>query len=209
MAEKSDVICPSCGARYQVEPDTLGRTFTCAKCQQQFQAVAAGTAPPVPPAVGFAGASTPGPAVPITSGLAVGSLICGLVFCLWPVTPIAALVMGILGIKATSQPNVRGKGLAIAGTALGGIALITVPFLLLLGSILLPSLSRAREVANRARCASEHAPDRAGDAALSAGKPAALPAGPGHAVATRTIAKFGLRLPRRRRNCPLDAGRPV
>jgi predicted Zn finger-like uncharacterized protein/prepilin-type processing-associated H-X9-DG protein len=167
MSEPTVVQCPSCGARYRVEPDKLGKTFTCAKCQQPFEAVAAMAGEPVapvysgamppqpPPSVGYATPFQPPPApAGKTSGLAIGSLICGIFGCLWPFTPAAAIVLGIMGINQTSKQNRPGKGLAIAGTVLGGIALLIGPILLLLISILLPSLNKAREIANRAKCAS-------------------------------------------------------
>lgn len=53
-----------------------------------------------------------------TSAAAVTSLICGLLGC-FVVTGIIAIITGIIGLRATRDPNVRGRGLAIAGLVLG------------------------------------------------------------------------------------------
>ena len=63
-------------------------------------------------------------------------------------------VFGIVGLRRTRDPAVGGKGLAVAGIALGGIGVVMslLVFPLVLG-IMLPSLNRARETANRVKCA--------------------------------------------------------
>lgn len=53
-----------------------------------------------------------------TSAAAVTSLITGILGCL-VITPIIAIITGIIGIRATRTPSVRGRGLAIAGLILG------------------------------------------------------------------------------------------
>jgi predicted Zn finger-like uncharacterized protein/prepilin-type processing-associated H-X9-DG protein len=87
-----------------------------------------------------------------SNGLAVASLIFGIIGLFIPVIPsIVGVILGILGLKKTKDPRVGGKGLAIAG-----IAVSCASFLMLgcMMSILLPSLNRARETANRVKCAS-------------------------------------------------------
>lgn len=61
---------------------------------------------------------------PRTSASAITSLVTGILICIPVVTGLAAIVFGILGIKATARPNVRGRGLAIAGLVLGCVGLL-------------------------------------------------------------------------------------
>ena len=72
----------------------------------------------MPPA-GYPAAGYPAPAPRRTNGAAVASLVCGLIFCIPFVTGLAAIVLGIFGIKKAKDPMVGGKGLAIAGLILG------------------------------------------------------------------------------------------
>lgn len=55
---------------------------------------------------------------PRTSVAAVVSLICGIVGCL-VVTPFVAVISGLVGIRATRDRNVTGRGMAVAGLVLG------------------------------------------------------------------------------------------
>jgi predicted Zn finger-like uncharacterized protein/prepilin-type processing-associated H-X9-DG protein len=89
---------------------------------------------------------------PKTSGMAIASLVCGILFCV-PFCSLLAIIFGIIGITQTKPGMAKGRGLAIAGTVLGSLyILLVIPLLLI--SILLPSLNKARETANRAKCAS-------------------------------------------------------
>ena len=62
------------------------------------------------------------------NGLALGSLICGVLslVCLGPLTAIPALVLGFMQLQKikTDPAQYGGKGMAIAGMALGGISLL-------------------------------------------------------------------------------------
>ena len=58
------------------------------------------------------------------SGTAVASLVCGLAGCLPGLTSLAAIVLGFMGMRASSRPNIRGRGLAIAGIILGVLGLL-------------------------------------------------------------------------------------
>src|SRR5688572_29756328 len=78
--------------------------------------------PPSPQSMPPAGAY-PAPAPRKTNGAAVASLVCGLVACVPFLTGLAAIVLGILGIKKAKDPQVGGKGLAIAGLILGILSL--------------------------------------------------------------------------------------
>lgn len=64
------------------------------------------------------------PPVKRTNGVAIASLVCGLLGCVPLITSLAAILLGILGMKKTKDPTVGGKGFAIAGLVLGivGIA---------------------------------------------------------------------------------------
>jgi prepilin-type processing-associated H-X9-DG protein len=94
----------------------------------------------------------PGP-LPKTSGLAIASLVLGILglLCLVPiVSPILAVVFGIIAIKqiAKSDGLSRGRSQAVSGLAIGGIAL------LLQGVMLQQVLYQAREVSRREFCLS-------------------------------------------------------
>jgi len=85
--------------------------------------------PPQPPAYGggpeYQGGQLP-PGFPVqqTSGWSIASLICGLLMCVPFVAGLLAVVFGILGIRRARDPQVGGKGLAIAGLILGLISII-------------------------------------------------------------------------------------
>lgn len=61
---------------------------------------------------------------PRTSAAAIASLIFGILGCLPFVTSIIAVILGIVGIRKTSDPRVTGRGMAIAGLVLGLIGLV-------------------------------------------------------------------------------------
>lgn len=128
-----------------------GREFPCSSCGKTFVlgAAAAGGMPGGAAPPGYVG----GQYIQQKSNpLAVTSLIFGVLsFCIPVLASIVAIVTGALGLSKTKDPAVGGKGLAIAGIVLG-----IVGFLIsgLFASILLPSLNRARETANRVQCAS-------------------------------------------------------
>ena len=113
-----------------------------------------GQPPGIPPPVPYGGYA---PIVPtVGNGLAVTSLVFGIIgFCIPILGGIVAIITGILGLSRTKDPRVGGRGLAIAGLVLGCISilasLVVVPLQI---SILLPALNRAREQANRVKCAS-------------------------------------------------------
>lgn len=67
------------------------------------------------------GAPQPGYGVPATrtSGAAIASLICGILGCIPVITSLLAIILGFVGLGATSKPGVTGRGLAIGGLLLG------------------------------------------------------------------------------------------
>ena len=92
----------------------------------------------------------PGASVQRTSGLAIASLILGILsFLLNIFASIPAIICGILALRniRNSQGQLTGRGLAIAGIVIGAT------FTTLLPAIMLPALARARESARRASCA--------------------------------------------------------
>ena len=94
------------------------------------------TPPPgQPPQPGYYAPGTPGAAPTKTSGAAIGSLIAGILSCI-PFVSIVAVILGIVGIRATNRPGTGGKGLAIAGLVLGILGLIwTLGFIAMGGGI--------------------------------------------------------------------------
>jgi len=112
-------------------------------CRVCGRTASAGT--PVLPAVGTvmpAGTSE-------TSGKAILSLICGLLFFI-PFLFIAAIVLGHLSLSEIrkSAGRLKGEGIAIAGLVLGYIGIAGIPLILIVAAIALPNLLRARMAAN-------------------------------------------------------------
>ncbi|MFJ5045324.1 DUF4190 domain-containing protein [Streptomyces sp. NPDC088719] len=66
---------------------------------------------------------------PPLSGLAVASLVLSLLVCLAPL----GLVLGIVALVRIPRTGRRGKGLAIAGTAVGGVVVVLTALLLVIG----------------------------------------------------------------------------
>jgi prepilin-type processing-associated H-X9-DG protein len=140
-------------------PQYSGQTINCTKCQQSFTVpnLTATAAPPVAPHAPIPSQHVPyGRPGPYTggepqqsNGWALASLILGICGCLG-ITGLLAIIFGIVGLTKTKDPRVGGKSMAITGIILGSVFLIVGPCMI---SILLPSLNRAREQANRIKCA--------------------------------------------------------
>ncbi len=165
------IQCPNCGQAYELSdeqvPQYAGQTITCTKCQKQFTvpreiAGAAGAPPPPPPMtapapapaapymqppVGYGGYAPPPP----TSGLAIAALVLGVIGLIVPGLGVIGIVLGIIALVRMADGRATGKGLAIGGIAVGVVSLMWAGCIM---SILLPSLNRARETANRVKCAS-------------------------------------------------------
>ena len=58
------------------------------------------------------------------SGTAVASFVCGIILCIPFLTSLAAVITGWFGLRVTRSPEVRGRGLAIAGLILGIVGLV-------------------------------------------------------------------------------------
>jgi hypothetical protein len=114
------MYCTKCGAQ---NPDD-GKF-----CQKCGAALAQAPAPPPPPATAPQPAAAPSqpPAVTTrTSGLAVASLVLGIVGIFLNFLSILAIIFGGVAIAQTSKnPNLKGKGMAIAGLILGIIIVIS------------------------------------------------------------------------------------
>jgi len=86
-----------------------------------------------------------------TSGKAIASLICGLLFFV-PLAFVAAIVFGHLGLSEIrrSAGRLKGEGMAIAGLVLGYMWVVGIPIFLILAAIAIPNFLRARVAANEA-----------------------------------------------------------
>lgn len=100
------------------------------------------------------------PVAPHTSGMALASMILGILAILTAIIGIGlilgiiGLILGIIALSAISRrpQELGGRGLALTGIITSIMSLVVAPILLLV-AILLPSLGRARELSNRAYCA--------------------------------------------------------
>ena len=95
-------FCPSCGA------ETNPSAVVCTKCGAGLTKVMAAAS-----------------GQPKTPGLAIASLVCGLIICCWPLTGIAAVICGHLAMAKINRGEAGGKTIATVGLVLGyiGIAL--------------------------------------------------------------------------------------
>ena len=95
------------------------------------------------------------PAAPVipakTSGKAITSLLCGLLFFI-PFLFIVAIVFGHLALSEIkrSAGRLKGEGLAIAGLVLGYGWVIFIPIILIIAAIAIPNLLRSRMTAYEA-----------------------------------------------------------
>ncbi|MCK4658652.1 MAG: DUF4190 domain-containing protein [Phycisphaerae bacterium] len=143
--------CPACGELIAADV-APGQQVRCGACEAVVTVPAMDTPPMSAPPPGMSYPDGGGP--PVQTGLAVAALVCGiagLVICL--PAGIVGVIMGIVALlRANREPQrYGGKGLAIGGICTGGLSLLMVPLMI---AILLPSLSRARELSKRLVCAS-------------------------------------------------------
>jgi len=127
-------VCSACGNSV-----ATGDQF----CRVCGRAVAPGTVvvPPGQPSLATMPAET--------SGKAIASLICGLLFFV-PLAFIAAIVFGHIALSEIrkSAGRLKGDGLAIAGLVLGYMWVVAIPIMLIIAAIAIPNLLRARMAAN-------------------------------------------------------------
>ncbi len=123
-------VCSACGNSV-----ATGDQF----CRVCGRAVAPGTVvvPPGQPSLATMPAET--------SGKAIASLICGLLFFV-PLAFIAAIVFGHIALSEIrkSAGRLKGDGLAIAGLVLGYMWVVAIPIMLIIAAIAIPNLLRAR-----------------------------------------------------------------
>ena len=130
------VSCPHCGQPYEIPPEQWplyeGRQITCTRCNQAFPVVRAGAAGAAPPPQAVRQGGVP------PAGLAPGG---------YPQP-------GYPGTGGAYVPQKQGMG--GGKIALIVVAAVLIPVILIgviLAAILLPAVGRAREMANRAKCA--------------------------------------------------------
>ena len=114
--------------------------------------------PELPPLPANPYASPAAAGVPTkTSGLAVASLVLGILSCpLSVLTGIPGLVCGIMGLNRIARsertpggPRLTGQGLAIAGIILSSLTTLVLPVMV---GLMLPAVQAAREAARRSVC---------------------------------------------------------
>ena len=115
----------------------------------EFQAALDGAAPPsLPPAAPVTASAAP----PKMSGMAVTSLVLGILgIFTCGITALVGLILGIVALVKVknSGGKLRGGGLALAGTIVSGIFLFMLP---IFAAILLPALASAHEKAQEINC---------------------------------------------------------
>lgn len=150
--------CPHCGQHLAATPDWIGRAFKCPTCQKEFAVLASPTphaaptaaptpgAPAVPPPPAATWPPAPAPSGK-TSGLAIASLVCGLVPCLGG---LPAVICGHIGLSHIKRGHAaKGKGLAIAGLILGYLSIALSLAALVQFSLLGPAAYKAVQEAQR------------------------------------------------------------
>jgi hypothetical protein len=78
---------------------------------------------PPPPAAPLPNQGFQQPPAPKTNGVAIASLICGILGCVPFVTSLAAIILGVVGIGSARKTG-SGKGMAIAGIILGILGIL-------------------------------------------------------------------------------------
>jgi type IV pilus assembly protein PilA len=125
--------CPRCA---KLSPDHSGYCIAC------------GAELPPDPETTLAPDQVAAPSGPVeTSGKAIGSLICGIFFWLFPAA-VAAVVLGHLSLSQIrkSAGRLKGEGMAIAGLVLGYTGVAVIPIVLIIAAIAIPNLLRSKMV---------------------------------------------------------------
>jgi len=143
------MFCSKCGANI---PD---QAQMCPRCGTRSAAPQPSTPPPQPGRTTAAPAPAPsrsyvGPQK--SDGKAIASLILGMlsIFPLWILAGIPAVILGHLSRKSIreSMGRLKGDGMAMAGLIMGYLSMASTPIVLIIAAIAIPSLLRARMMAN-------------------------------------------------------------
>ena len=109
--------------------------------------------PPLPPADPQIVPPAPPPGPAKRCGLAIASLICGILSLpTIGLGAILAVILGIVGLVKISKSRgaLGGKGMAIAGIVLGGLFFLALPFIALMAAIAVPTFVTVRGTAHAA-----------------------------------------------------------
>ncbi len=119
----------------------------CTKCGAVLQ----GQRDMPPPGLGFEASAMPYSGPTETSGKAIGSLICGFLFFVFPAA-IVAIVLGHLSLSDIRKSGGRltGHGMATTGLVLGYLGVAFIPFILIVAAIAIPNMLRAKIAAKEA-----------------------------------------------------------
>jgi len=95
-----------------------------------------------------------------SSGKATASMVCGILFFLWPFTAVAAVILGHIALSEIkkSAGRLAGRGMAMVGLILGYIGVAFVPCILIIAAIAIPNLLRSRMAVNEASAVERFAP---------------------------------------------------
>jgi hypothetical protein len=86
-----------------------------------------------------------------TSGMAVGSLICGILGLLLWLPCIPAVILGHLGLSAIkkSAGALKGRGMAVAGLVMGYVMIAAIPLIAILASLAVPAYNAVQAQGNQ------------------------------------------------------------
>ena len=144
--------CPNCGKPLTIEDRAAGMTMNCISCGKPLT-VPSVSAPLLRTAPGMAGGQQQQVAVPVTPGLATGSLVMGVLsFCFGPLLGIPAIICGHVARSKIERSNgqLTGGGVALAGLILGYMSFVLI--VPLLAAIAIPSFVNARTKAQQNAC---------------------------------------------------------
>ncbi|MBB4908948.1 DUF4190 domain-containing protein [Actinophytocola algeriensis] len=118
------------GQPYYAEPPVAGAPYP---AQQQYQQPYQPQYPPAYPPPGYGQPPYPYPYPPTrsTNGMAIASMVLGIVWVYW-IGSILALIFGYVALKEIRQSKQAGEGMAIAGIVLGWIGIGVLVIVLLL-----------------------------------------------------------------------------
>lgn len=138
--------CPNCRRRIAANTATENHV-QCPFCRSVIMVPNAGIETAGVPAINPVATAAP----PARQGLAIAALVCGILGWVCPPVGAVGLALGIVAaVKINRRPSeYKGMGMAVGGICTGGTSLLIT---LILIAILLPSLSRARELSNRVVC---------------------------------------------------------